>query len=194
MTSLINTSGIDETKPTSGTATTQSVRDNTAEIKTQLGNAKTDIESLQSDVNALAQAVVYRGSWDASSGTAPASSPDHGDMYRVTVAGTWDGRDWDVGDEAIYNSNNTTWEKFDNTSEVASVNGYTGVVSLDNADVGLGNLTNDQQVPKSGGTFDGAITVPGITVNDTTSNAQGTKTVSTSSPSGGADGDVWYQV
>jgi hypothetical protein len=46
--STINTTGIDETKPTEGQATTQSVRDNTSAVKTQLGNAKTDIESAES--------------------------------------------------------------------------------------------------------------------------------------------------
>lgn len=135
MASNINTAGIDETKPANGTATTQSVRDNFSEIKTQLDTAASEITSLQSDVNALAQAVVYQGQWDASSGSAPAASPSHGDMYRVSVAGTWDSKDWNVGDEAIYNSNTLAWEKFDNTSPVSSVNGYSGAVSLVAADV-----------------------------------------------------------
>lgn len=48
MASTINTSGIDATKPAAGAATTQAVRDNIAEIKTQFGNAITDINALQS--------------------------------------------------------------------------------------------------------------------------------------------------
>jgi hypothetical protein len=46
--STIDTTGIDETKPTEVQATTKSVRDNTSAVKTQLGNAKTDIESAES--------------------------------------------------------------------------------------------------------------------------------------------------
>ena len=42
----ISSSGIDDTKPASGDPTTQSVRDNFTEIKTQLDNAETDITNL----------------------------------------------------------------------------------------------------------------------------------------------------
>lgn len=45
--STINTSGIDATKPIEVSPTTQSVRDNTAAIKTQLDNAATDINGKQ---------------------------------------------------------------------------------------------------------------------------------------------------
>lgn len=47
MASTIDTSGIDATKPSATAATTASVRDNFSAIKTQIGNAKTDIEALQ---------------------------------------------------------------------------------------------------------------------------------------------------
>ncbi|HYH17883.1 MAG TPA: hypothetical protein VD995_04635 [Azospirillum sp.] len=47
MASTIDTSGIDATKPSATAATTASVRDNFSAIKTQLGNAKTDVEALQ---------------------------------------------------------------------------------------------------------------------------------------------------
>lgn len=43
--STIDTSGIDATKPEAGNATTSSVRDNFSAIKTQLNNAKTDIDT-----------------------------------------------------------------------------------------------------------------------------------------------------
>lgn len=39
-----------------------------------------------------------------------------------------------------------------------------------------------------------APTLTSISVSDQTKNAQGTKTISTSAPSGGSNGDVWYQV
>ncbi len=47
MASSINTSGIDETKPEEGLATTLSVRDNFAAIKAQLGIAGTEITAAQ---------------------------------------------------------------------------------------------------------------------------------------------------
>jgi hypothetical protein len=39
-------------------------------------------------------------------------------------------------------------------------------------------------------------TITGTTINTFTvgSNATGTKTISTSTPTGGSDGDIWYQV
>lgn len=46
--STIDTSNIDPTKPTSGSATTQSVRDNFSQIKTALDSAKTDIGLIES--------------------------------------------------------------------------------------------------------------------------------------------------
>lgn len=46
--STIDTSNIDPTKPTSGSATTQSVRDNFSQIKTALDSAKTDIVLIES--------------------------------------------------------------------------------------------------------------------------------------------------
>ena len=39
-------------------------------------------------------------------------------------------------------------------------------------------------------------TITGTTINTITvgSNASGTRTVSASSPTGGSDGDIWYQI
>jgi len=46
---------------------------------------------------------------------------------------------------------------------VQSVNGQTGSVSLTNNDVGLGNVTNDEQVKKSGDTMTGRLTISSAT-------------------------------
>src|SRR5690625_3337044 len=51
--STIDTSGIDESKPQRGNATTESVRENFAAIKRGLGNAKNDIEALEQSVSGL---------------------------------------------------------------------------------------------------------------------------------------------
>jgi hypothetical protein len=54
---------------------------------------------------------------------------------------------WAVGDQII--SNGTVWQKIPNVSAVNSVNGYTGVVVLTKADVGLGNVDNTSDATKN---------------------------------------------
>ena len=49
---------------------------------------------------------------------------------------------------------------------------------------------NANAVAITGGTLAG-VTVGGVTIG---TNASGTKTVSTSAPTGGSDGDIWYQI
>jgi hypothetical protein len=49
---------------------------------------------------------------------------------------------------------------------------------------------NANAVAITGGTLAG-VTVGGVTIG---TNASGTKTVSTLAPTGGSDGDIWYQI
>lgn len=61
-------------------------------------------------------AMVYQGTWDASTSNPPSTSPSKGDYWIVSVAGNTDLNgitDWKVGDFAIYNG--STWDKIDNT-------------------------------------------------------------------------------
>lgn len=100
---------------------------------------------LQNQVNALVGGVNYRGTWNASTNNPALASGvgTQGYYYVVSVAGSTnlDGiTDWKLGDWAIYNG--TAWQKVDNTDAVVSVNGYTGIVTLAKADVGLGNVEN----------------------------------------------------
>ena len=90
----------------------------------------------------------YKGTWDASTNTPTLASGtgSAGDVYRVSVAGTALSLTFEVGDYVIYNG--TTWEKSDTTDAVASVNGYTGNVTLDKDDVGLGNVDNTSDANK----------------------------------------------
>ncbi|MFA5395638.1 MAG: hypothetical protein WC346_06400 [Methanogenium sp.] len=84
-------------------------------------------------------AVNYQGTWDASSGNAPALSPEKGDYYVINVDGNFNLNgitDWKVGDWSIYNG--TVWEKVDNTESVVSVNGQNGVVVLDTDNIAEG--------------------------------------------------------
>ena len=84
--------------------------------------------------------MTYEGVWNATTNTPTlidgTGSP--GMVYRVSVAGTQDlgsgPIDFEVGDYAIYNAAGV-WEKSDTTDAVASVNGQTGIVSLDSDDI-----------------------------------------------------------
>jgi len=78
-------------------------------------------------------ALVYQGSWNASTNTPTLTSSvgNKGDYYIVSVAGTTNLNgitDWQVGDWAVFNG--SVWQKIDNTDAVQSVNGQTGVVVL----------------------------------------------------------------
>jgi hypothetical protein len=87
----------------------------------------------------LVGAVVYQGTWNASTNTPALASGTgtKGYYYKVSVAGTTaiDGiSQWNVGDTIIYDG--TTWDKIDGiANEVLSVAGRTGVVTLAVADV-----------------------------------------------------------
>ena len=83
--------------------------------------------------------VSYQGSWNASTNTPTlvSSVGTKGYYYVVSVAGSTNLNgitDWLPGDWVIFNG--SVWEQIDNTDAVASVNGYTGVVVLNAADVG----------------------------------------------------------
>jgi hypothetical protein len=88
---------------------------------------------------AVLGALSYQGTWNASTNTPTLTSSvgTKGYYYVVSVAGSTNLNgitDWQVGDWAVYNG--TAWQKIDNTDAVTSVNGYTGTVVLNAADVG----------------------------------------------------------
>jgi hypothetical protein len=93
------------------------------------------VSSFQNAIGAL----VYKGTWNASTNTPTLASGvgNKGDYYVVSVAGNTnlDGiTDWQVNDIAVFNG--TVWQKIDNTDAVLSVNGKTGAVVLTATDVG----------------------------------------------------------
>ena len=94
----------------------------------------------------------YQGTWNAATNTPAiptAAIGNKGWYYSVSVAGTTNINgisSWAVGDEII--SNGSVWQKIVNVSAVNSVNGYTGVVVLGKADVGLGNVDNTSDSSK----------------------------------------------
>ena len=95
----------------------------------------------------------YLGTWNATTNNSPTladGTGDAGDLYRVATAGSQNlgsgSITYGVGDYVIYNG--STWEKSDSTDAVASVNGYTGVVSLIKSDVGLSAVDNTADADK----------------------------------------------
>jgi hypothetical protein len=87
----------------------------------------------------LVGAVVYQGTWDASTNTPSILSGQgvKGVYYKVNVAGTTavDGiTQWNIGDTIIFDG--TTWDKIDGiASEVITVAGKSGTVTLNTTDV-----------------------------------------------------------
>lgn len=104
--------------------------------------------------NTVTGALNYQGVWNAStnSPTLQSGVGTKGYYYKVNTAGTTaiDGTsNWYVGDLIAYNG--STWDRIDGGStEVLSVAGKTGAVTLTATDVGLGNVVNSLQVINKG--------------------------------------------
>jgi hypothetical protein len=103
---------------------------------------------------AVTGSLAYKGLWDASTNTptlASASSTNTGWYYKVSANGTTsiDGNaNWTVGDMII--SNGANWDQLQGgSSDVISVAGKVGIVTLVAGDVGLGNVTNVTQLAQN---------------------------------------------
>ncbi len=115
----------------------------------------------------------YQGTWNATtnSPTLTSSVGTKGYYYVVSVAGTTNLNgitDWQIGDWAIFNG--STWEKVDNTDAVTSVNGYTGTVVLNAADVGaIAKIASstDNAITRFDGTTGGLVQNSVVTISDT---------------------------
>lgn len=100
--------------------------------------------------NLPATLLKYVGVWNASTNTPTLTNPDItkvSNVYNVSVAGTQFSISWKVGDWLIYNESGVP-EKSDNSDDVVSVNGQTGVVTITKSDVGLGNVNNTSDLNK----------------------------------------------
>ena len=88
-------------------------------------------------------ALIYRGKWSAASGAMPAS-PQTGDFYIVSVAGTVNTVKYGVGDMLIYDG--AAWDRIDNQQVVTSVAGRTGNVVIAISDLaGLQGALDSKQ-------------------------------------------------
>jgi hypothetical protein len=98
---------------------------------------------LQNQINSLLGSMSYQGVWNANtnSPTLTSSTGTKGYVYKVTVAGSTnlDGiTDWKAGDFAVFNG--STWDKWDSTDAITSINGYTsGSITLTTDDVSEGS-------------------------------------------------------
>jgi hypothetical protein len=115
-------------------------------------------------VSAIAGGLNYQGTWNASTNTPTlvSSTGTKGYFYKVTTAGSTslDGlTQWNVGDMAAFNG--TVWDKIDGiASEVVSVAGRTGIVTLANTDIsGLGTMSTQNA---------NAVAITGGSINATT--------------------------
>jgi hypothetical protein len=83
-----------------------------------------------------------------------------------------------------------TQSALDNSTKIATTAYTDSAVTTATGSLGTMSTQNANAVNITGGTLAG-VTVGGLTLG---SNGTGTKTISTSSPSGGSDGDIWYKV
>jgi hypothetical protein len=126
-------------------------------IATLDGGGKVPVSQLPSAI------MTYEGVFDASA--TPASPLLNGDgaantgmVYRASVAGSYDfgagAISFGIGDYAIYNSSGV-WEKSDSTDAVVSVNGSTGVVTVN----AINELTGDVTASAASGSQSKATTI-----------------------------------
>jgi hypothetical protein len=113
----------------------------TADEKTKLGHIAVsqgvDLDQMEIDIAALASGMVYKGDWDASSGSFPSSgSAQTGWFYFVSVTGTVDSVEFTVGDNIVALTDNASvstfagnWSKHDQTDAVQAVVGLIGSIS-----------------------------------------------------------------
>lgn len=92
------------------------------------------IQKLNGNVGLLTGAIIYQGTWNASTNSPALASSvgTKGFLYKVGTAGstTIDGiSQWNVGDSIVFDG--TVWDKIDGIpTEVLSVNGLVGIVPL----------------------------------------------------------------
>ena len=146
-------------------------------VATLDGGGKVPLTQLPATV---AGAINYQGTWNAStnSPTLVASTGTKGYYYKVATAGTTsiDGNaNWTAGDLIIFDG--TVWGQVQGgSSDVVSVAGRVGAVTLTSTDVGLNNVANTAQVTSVTGTSPIASsggTTPAISISAATTTAAG---------------------
>ena len=99
---------------------------------------------------ALVGGIEYKGIFNVTSATPDLSNASKGDLYVVSGSGILYGKDFNAGDHLLVNDDmggvitNSKIDKVDNTDEVSSVNGLTGPVVLNGA-----NLDGEHSSPSN---------------------------------------------
>lgn len=132
------------------------------------------IDEIEAQILALPDPLIYVGTWDASTNTPTLDNADtgvDGFLYQVNAAGTVDfgagNITFAIGDKVV--NNGTVWEKWDMTDAVLSVNGQSGVVSLDSDDIaeGVVNLYfTDERAQDAAGALATSSSKVSLTYND----------------------------
>ena len=162
-----------------------------------------DLDQMETDIAALANGMVYKGNWDASSGSFPGSgSAQTGWFYYVSVAGTVNGISFAVGDNIVATVDNASastyannWSKHDQTDAVQAVVGLTGsivksaLLSALNVEDGA-DVTDTANVTAAGALMDSEVTnlaqVKAFDSSDYATAAQGTTADAALPKTGGA--------
>ena len=85
-----------------------------------------DVTGLSAQLAGVTGGLVYKGTWDPSTGEMPPGGP--GWYYVVNGSGTVGGTEYNTKDMLLWNG--TSFDKIDNTDSVTSVNGQVGDVVL----------------------------------------------------------------
>ncbi len=96
-----------------------------------------NLDQMETDIAALENGMVYKGDWNAGSGSFPGGgSAQTGWFYYVSGAGTVNGVTFAVGDNVVATTDNAStttyagnWSKHDQTDAVQAVVGLTGSIS-----------------------------------------------------------------
>lgn len=116
---------------------------------TELSYVKGVTSAIQTQIDALSNAVVLKGTWDASAGTFPgAGAAQAGWSYIVSVGGTVDGVVFTANDRIVAITDNastttyaTNWFKLDYTDQVLSVFSRTGAITAADGDYSQSLIT-----------------------------------------------------
>jgi hypothetical protein len=162
-----------------------------------------DLDQMETDIAALENGMVYKGDWNAGSGSFPGGgSAQTGWFYYVSGAGTVNGISFTVGDNIVATTDNAStstyasnWSKHDQTDAVQAVVGLTGSVSKSgllsalNVEDGA-DVTDTTNVTAAGALMDSEVTnlaqVKAFDTTDYATAAQGTTANAALPKAGGA--------
>ncbi|MGL5582282.1 MAG: phage tail protein [Cetobacterium sp.] len=173
----------------------QENQDKVAEDAAQVAKTYADILDIAEE---LKKGNVYRGTWNPHSGAYPTNHQGANSTWDVVLnAGEteydWNGIKWYWGDRLIYLAADGSYTQIETGSSVLSVNGLTGTVRLDMADI-YRNAAGDEKLSIEAG--NGAVVVAdGKTITDLTTkidNIVGGAIISENPPLNPKEGVTWF--